>query len=232
MMRLKSKLLSLNATKTDKVKVYSPRNCEELRIPFKSDKTAKVVGKLASLPSPWQDDGPGDQADSRLVSGVLVENDFKLSLMDPEDLREYAGLMTTMITCRQRLRLSAAAPDLIRWALEATFAGVRDLAAASEHKGAEHHEKGDAPDQTGDEPIATFLVMDCVQVRYYASKDVVVEWEGNMLNDGVADAIMALLLGVEGSPAAVKSEFNERICPGPQTSACFKPTLACRLELR
>ncbi|OAR02186.1 hypothetical protein LLEC1_06778, partial [Akanthomyces lecanii] len=52
MMRLKSKLLSLNANKTVKVKVYSPRNTEELRIPFKADKIAKVVGKLASIPPP------------------------------------------------------------------------------------------------------------------------------------------------------------------------------------
>ena len=70
MMRLKSKLLSLNADKTTKVKVYSPRNCEELRIPFKADKIAKVVGKLASIPPPSSED------QSQLVTGVLVQNDF------------------------------------------------------------------------------------------------------------------------------------------------------------
>ena len=47
MMRLKSKLLSLNADKAVKVKVYTPANCDEVRIPFKKDKIAKVVGKLA-----------------------------------------------------------------------------------------------------------------------------------------------------------------------------------------
>jgi cleavage and polyadenylation specificity factor subunit 3 len=48
MTRLKSKLLSFNAQKTIPTKIYSPANCEELRIPFKTDKVAKVVGKLAS----------------------------------------------------------------------------------------------------------------------------------------------------------------------------------------
>lgn len=54
MMRLKSKLLSLNASlpASQKVKVFSPRNCEELRIPFKADKIAKVVGTLANIPPP------------------------------------------------------------------------------------------------------------------------------------------------------------------------------------
>jgi len=42
--RLKSALLSKNSDRKDKdkVKIYNPKNCEELRIPFKADKIAKV----------------------------------------------------------------------------------------------------------------------------------------------------------------------------------------------
>lgn len=122
MMRLKSKLLSLNADKTTKVKVYSPRNCEELRIPFKADKTAKVVGKLASIPPPTS---AANQ--SQLITGVLVQNDFKMSLMAPEDLREFAGLTTTTIVCKQRMTLSAAGIDLIKWALEGSFGSIDEM---------------------------------------------------------------------------------------------------------
>ncbi|KAB8437341.1 hypothetical protein FH972_025021 [Carpinus fangiana] len=45
MTRLKSKLLSLNAQKpmNQKTKVFSPANCEELYIPIRMDKTAKVM---------------------------------------------------------------------------------------------------------------------------------------------------------------------------------------------
>ena len=113
MMRLKSRLLALNADKISKVKVFSPRNCEELRIPFKADKTAKVVGKLASMPALNGSEG----SHAQLITGVLVQNDFKMSLMAPEDLREYAGLTTTTITCKQRMTLSTAGIDLIKWAL-------------------------------------------------------------------------------------------------------------------
>lgn len=50
--RLKSALLSKNSDKKDrdKVKIYSPKNCEELKIPFKGDKIAKVR-LYPSLPS-------------------------------------------------------------------------------------------------------------------------------------------------------------------------------------
>ena len=208
MMRLKSKLLSLNAAKTAKVKVYSPRNCEELRIPFKTDKTAKVVGKLAK---------PKDQLDPSagppLVTGVLVQNDFKLSLMAPEDLREYAGLNTTTITCKQRLTLSAAGIDLVKWALEGTFGTIEELPEMRREKngqlnGAESDVDGEHKQEEADEEVASlvaaYLVMGCVKVRYRTNGEVELEWDGNMLNDGIADSVMAVLFSVESSPAAVK----------------------------
>lgn len=207
MMRLKSKLLSLNASKTNKVKVYSPRNCEELRIPFKADKTAKVVGKLASIPPPIPGSRNGDQQEPQLVTGVLVQNDFKMSLMAPEDLREYAGLTTTTITCKQRLRLSAAGVDLIKWGLEGTFGGIEELPKIKSEQ-QENEENGQTMDLDGNSAktvVAAYLVMGCVTVRCFDGGELELEWEGNMLNDGIADAVMAVLLGIESSPAAVKS---------------------------
>ncbi|KAA8572610.1 hypothetical protein EYC84_003212 [Monilinia fructicola] len=212
MMRLKSKLLSLNADKTTKVKVFSPKNCDPLRIPFVTSKTAKVVGKLANNP-PLPDS-------TQLITGVLlVQNDFKMSLMAPEDLREYAGLTTTTITCKQRMTLSAAGIDLIRWALEGTFGKIDEL---PESRGQQKNSNGNgdthmngSSDEEADEEIANtnavtaYLVMGCVTVRYRSNGEVELEWEGNMLNDGIADAIMAVLYSVESSPAAVKQSASK-----------------------
>ena len=203
--RLKSKLLSLNADKTNKVKVFSPRNCEELRIPFQADKTAKVVGKLASIPPPSFD---SEDSQGHLITGVLVQNDFKMSLMAPEDLREYAGLTTTTITCKQRMTLSAAGIDLIRWALEGTFGSIEELpeSKTKDKLNGDTHMNGSS--EEADEEISNqstaYLVMGCVTVHYRNNGEVELEWEGNMLNDGIADAIMACLFSVESSPAAVK----------------------------
>ena len=52
--------------------------------------------------------------------------------------------------------------------------------------------------------IAAYLVMGCITVRYYSNGQAELEWEGNMLNDGIADSVMAVLFSVESSPAAVK----------------------------
>lgn len=225
MMRLKSKLLSLNQNKTVKVKVYSPKNCEELRIPFKQDKVAKVVGKLASIPPPKQLPTPED--DTRLITGVLVQNDFKLSLMAPEDLREYAGLTTTTMICKQRIQLSAAGIDLIKWGLEGTFGKIDELPemkvkpnatekngknedgdASAATNGDSQEEKDAATVEAADEElpqvVAAYLIMGCVTMRYRSNGEIELEWEGNLLNDSIADSVLTVLYSVESSPAAVK----------------------------
>lgn len=208
MMRLKSKLLSLNANKTVKVKVYTPANCDEVRIPFRKDKFAKVVGKLAEIAP------PSDQDDGQLMTGVLVQNGFDLSLMAPDDLREYAGLNTTTITCKQHLTLSSASMDLIRWALEGTFGAIEEIGGNTkqetkdETNGVEDGSKlkpEAADEEIPIEEARSFLVMGCVILRYHSrTREIELEWEGNMMNDGVADAVMAVLLTVESSPASVK----------------------------
>ena len=210
-MRLKSKLLSLNNDKATKAKIFSPANTEELRIPFKMDKTAKVVGQLANIPPPQSIE------DERLITGVLVQNDFKMSLMAPEDLREYAGLTTTTITCRQRLTLSAAGIDLIKWALEGTFGSIEDLGPKKPAPNGvevvngnnEHNSEEPVDEEVGHSPHpVAYLVMGCVIVRYENSGHVTVEWEGNIMNDGIADAVLAVLFTVESSPAAVKRKLD------------------------
>lgn len=221
MMRLKSKLLSLNTDKTNKVKVYSPANCEELKIPFKTDKTAKVVGKLAQIPPPHDP----DRDEPQVITGVLVQNDFKLSLMAPEDLREYAGLTTTTIMCKQRLTLSAAGIDLIKWALEGTFGAIEEVDMKSKQANGSATTNGHGGDSQDYEPAdyelppstqrAAFLIMGCVTVRYQNSGEVEIEWEGNVLNDGIADAVLAVLFTVESSPAAVKRELPTQHNPTP-----------------
>ncbi|WPH03292.1 Metallo-hydrolase/oxidoreductase [Acrodontium crateriforme] len=232
MARLKSRLLSLQ-----KMKVYSPQNCEELRIPFRRDKIARVVGRLANEvqpptalpPSPpaSSEDEEMDTGDvkrvkaekatgegvGQVISGVLVQNDFRLSLMAPEDLKEYAGLTTTTIVCRQHITLAAAGVDLIKWALEGTFGSVNTITSPSAETVNGKSEKVEDADEEvmrdDDEhkagPSTTFEVMgNAVRVICKPAGLVELEWYGNATNDSIADAVMAVLLTVESSPAAVR----------------------------
>ena len=175
--------------------------------------------------------------------------------MAPEDLREYAGLTTTTIVCKQRITLSAAGIDLIKWALEGTFGAIEEIGRTQKrvrNGAANSNGNGVACDEeVADEEIdyspypTAYLVMGCVIVRHQNSGEVEIEWEGNILNDGIADAILAVLFTVESSPAAVKRTglsityvfffmlTGYRIVPSPSPSPQSIPTQpSCQCDAR
>lgn len=157
------------------------------------------MGKLAQKPPPTV-----SLQKDQLLTGVLVQNDFKLSLMAPDDLREYAGLTTTVVTCRQKVPMSVAGVGLVRWSLEGMFGAVVN---AEDEDDDDDGGDEDDEDMYGGEKTRltgrTFRVMDCVTVRCMNGY-VELEWVGNVLNDGIADAVLAILMTLESSPAAVK----------------------------
>ena len=147
--------------------------------------------------------------------------------MAPDDLREYAGLTTTVITCKQRIPMYAAGLDLIRWSLEGMFGAVVNMedgftddvptkVEEPEEDDEYDPEKDIASDGDDDEAMdgnkekytgKTFRIMDCITVR--CRKGCVdLEWVGNILNDGVADAVVAILMNLECSPAAIKRDIH------------------------
>ncbi|KAI9672258.1 MAG: endoribonuclease ysh1 [Alyxoria varia] len=255
MTRLKSKLLSLNTNKpqNQKTKIYSPANCSELHIPLRTEKTAKIVGKLADrlkIPTPLTHPPSLDEKDMLMTdseekttaatqangttattasssgidepqiitNAVLVQNDLKYSLMLPEDLREFAGLNTTMITCRHKMTLASASLELIRWALEGVFGGVEILSVDVEKSegnaaGRLENETPTPPkagieyepaDEEIDRSEVRLRVMDTIVIIYRNRGEMEIEWEANMMNDTLADTVIGVLLEVESSPASVK----------------------------
>ena len=227
MTRFKSKLLSLNATKELKTKVFTPANCEQLTIPFVKDKIVKVVGRLARESHP-----PSTSNDNQVISGVLVRNEeHSMSLMDPADLPEYAGLPITRLGERVHVNLGIGA-ELIKYGLSGYFGHVEELPATSSNgtsplssppsssdtsavvngTSTRHPNGLSSPHPLFEDrgQLATFLVMDTVLV--YAKRDGSVElsWEGNMTSDSVADAVLGCLSELAMSPAGLKGSVATR----------------------
>uniref|UniRef100_A0A060T2H7 Endoribonuclease YSH1 n=1 Tax=Blastobotrys adeninivorans TaxID=409370 RepID=A0A060T2H7_BLAAD len=174
--RLKSALLSKYTSRkgTDQeVKIYNPKNCVEVELPFKTAKVARVTGVLADKP-------PNE---GQLVTGVLVEKDFHLSLLHVNDLREYSGITTSVVTEKQTVTVDAG-PDLVRYHLEQMFGEVEVLS-----------------DETDE--ILVIMIMNAVRLEHSGNKSTI-EWIGNVMTDAIADSVLAVLLSVDSSPASVK----------------------------
>ncbi|KAF5351858.1 hypothetical protein D9756_007708 [Leucocoprinus leucothites] len=133
----------------------------------------KAIGTLADKPPQTND----------VISGLLVAKDYSYTLLDPRDLRDFAGLTTCSVTQRQRIVLGVGW-ELVRWHLEGMFGTV---------------EEG-----LGKDGVPTMRVMGVVDVKHTEEHELTLEWESSSSNDMIADSTLALITSIDSSPASVK----------------------------
>ncbi|KAH9942274.1 mRNA 3'-end-processing protein YSH1 [Epithele typhae] len=171
--RLKAAMQDRYRSRDEEVKIHMPRNLETLELTFRSERVAKAIGTLAAKPPQ-----PG-----ATVSGLLVAKDYSYTLLDPRDLRDFAGLTTCAVTQRQTVALGVGW-ELVRWHLEGMYGTV---------------EVG--LDKDG---VPTMRVMGAVDVKMTKEQELTLEWDSSASNDMIADSTLALINGIDSSPASVK----------------------------
>lgn len=60
-----------------------------------------------------------------MISGLLVAKDYSYTLLDPRDLRDFAGLSTCTVTQRQKIVLGVGW-SLVRWHLEGMYGSIEE----------------------------------------------------------------------------------------------------------
>ncbi|WWD16619.1 endoribonuclease YSH1 [Kwoniella shandongensis] len=117
------------------------------------------------------------------VKGLLVSKDFSYTLLDPKDLRDFTGLTTSTIVQKQSIPIGVDW-SVVRWHLEGMYGEVEE---GQDEKGR-----------------ATLTIMNAVQVVQMSNTVVELQWSSSSSNDMIADSALAVLLGIDGSPATVK----------------------------
>jgi cleavage and polyadenylation specificity factor subunit 3 len=121
MEKLKKALIGQYEDNTDyNIQVYNPRNTQPVELYFRGEKSAKVIGKLASNTIPKTD---------TQISGILVKKNFKYHLMSPQDLPNYTDLAISTISQRQSIPYKSQ-PQLILNSLQKLFGNLKTSAAA------------------------------------------------------------------------------------------------------
>lgn len=124
-----------------------------------------------------------------------------MNVMSPDDLNEFGGgLLTTVLTQRQSVPFRAAL-SLLKWHLEMMFGDIHETELSAESKG------------------TVIRILDTVDIKQINDKpnQITLEWVGNAMNDMVADSVLAVILGIESSPASVKGTCA---CMDHDTSSC------------
>ncbi|KAK2467875.1 hypothetical protein APHAL10511_000170 [Amanita phalloides] len=171
--RLRAAMQMRFKERDEDVKIHTPRNLETLQLSFRGERVAKAIGTLADKPPQSND----------VLSGLLVAKDYSYTLLNPRDLRDFAGLSTCTVTQRQKIALNVGW-ELVRWHLEGMYGNVEE-----------------GVDKDG---IPTMRVMGILDVKLSQEHELTLEWESSASNDMIADSTLSLVTGIDKSPASVK----------------------------
>lgn len=183
--RLKQKLVSFFADRN--TKLYTPKNCQSVEMPFNVEKMAKTIGRLAErIPE-----------DGEHVSGLLVKKGFSYQIIAPDDLHVFSQLSTANVTQRITIPYSGAF-GVIKHRLKQIYESVES-----------------STDEESEVP--TLRVHERVTVRQDSENHLSLQWTADPISDMVSDSVVALVLNasrempkvvVETEP--VKDEAEEQ----------------------
>lgn len=197
--------------------VDNPANTEKVELYFRGEKMAKVVGKAAAE----------HPRDGQKVSGILIRRNFAYNIIAPDDMTKLTDLTSSTITQRQALYYPNTFALLehclgLMYGPTVRVGGRRRRAeqGVGGRVGEEEEAEEDAPSPLADAPspgapvddhehLPALMVMDKVRVIHdEQNQRVLLEWVASAENDIWADSVLATVLNIDASPAAVKHSMG------------------------
>ncbi|PVU89408.1 hypothetical protein BB561_005371 [Smittium simulii] len=178
MNRLKAALVSKFTEKEISMNIYTPKNTESVKMYFRGEKMARLMGEMAVEQVPQ----------NKIIEGVLVQRNYKYNLYSSIDLKEFEGISEVPI--KQTIKIPYHNTiSLLLFHLQSMYGHIETSLKSGEIL-------GDA---------VKINVFESVDLKYSKNNNEVnINWFSSTLNDMVADSVMALLLNIDCSPVSVK----------------------------
>lgn len=179
MMKLKIKLTEEYEDDPEgQIGVYNPPNCEKIRLYFRGEKVAKVVGLLA-------EEAP---VSNKELSGVLIKRNFSYQIMSPEDIAKHTDLTVSDIVQRQAIKFTSSIEALQYYMLQLT-----EDCKIIEHK---------LTDGSLAMGLKVFGKIKLIKISTAGSGSqsnnvLLIEWSAGPVADMLADACLAITLRVD-----------------------------------
>jgi len=213
MSRLKGALVERYSGKNN-TQILTPKNCQTIRLRFRAEKTAKVIGSLADqsikkvkreeneeeegkgkVGAEDGDSGVCQPSEGEVVSGLIIEKNFVHHIIAPQDLRTYTQLSVSTVT--QRLSVSFHRPfSLLKSYLSGIFEDVRSTTIEEKEALVVRTAK---PQRTSSSvsPSSSYEVS---IITTNNSNNVQLVWLANPVTDMLADSLISFLLQLETNP--------------------------------
>lgn len=199
------------------IAISTPRNCQTVEIEFRTEKTAKIIGKLTKSNSELLEDEdlkalqPALE-DGDIVSGLIVRKDFNDRILAVEDLPLYTPLST--MTINQSLKVPFHHTfETLKHFLGQIYEIEDDIVELRVDEMQNDLVSGDIRE------FKSLVVLDVVTVIYRvdpqcsSESHIQLEWESNPVSDMVCDSIVSLLLSIDESPGTAKCKIFTQSFP-------------------
>lgn len=177
--------------------ITMPPNLQTVSLKFARRRSAKVMGSLAIKES--------EPKEGEAVQGVLVTHNFTSKIVKPEDLATYTPLRTGFISSKLHVPF-AGSIETLRLFITEMFANVTENESEEDGK------------------QCTLFSLHQNKVSVLLGKNegaAVVEWEASPAGDVIADALVALIMHAQSSPASIR--LTSKPCRHPRASEEEKP---------
>eukprot|EP00818_Percolomonas_sp_WS_P005200 CAMPEP_0117448304 /NCGR_PEP_ID=MMETSP0759-20121206/7330_1 /TAXON_ID=63605 /ORGANISM="Percolomonas cosmopolitus, Strain WS" /LENGTH=722 /DNA_ID=CAMNT_0005240683 /DNA_START=418 /DNA_END=2586 /DNA_ORIENTATION=+ len=190
--------------KNENFNVYTPGNCTSVKISFKREKIAKVLGSLAS----------SAPSNGTQVSGVLLQKDFQHHLVAPEDLRLYSDI--NCATVFQKLHVPLPQPTVSTskdaealaqyWKAKiekkyqpVEIVSINPQKQMTDFKHEKNEDEMEDEETTEESKIFALNIANCLQLVLDPKKldEAFLEWTTGAKNDLLVNGVLHLLLGNE-----------------------------------
>ena len=180
------------------LEILTPENCDSVQLHFSGEKVAKIVGQAARK---------RPKAGAPL-SGLIIRKDFNDLIMTGADLSNYSHLSTTSILQTQVIPFTgtfALAAHYLASLFDPVTLNLIDPSSSSSSSSSSKKGKEEALSTAPTASSSQVLIHDAVSLSHNADASTIsVSWASSAVNDMLADAVVAILVGIAANPSAIK----------------------------
>eukprot|EP01091_Cochliopodium_minus_P003871 TRINITY_DN13824_c0_g1_i1.p1 TRINITY_DN13824_c0_g1~~TRINITY_DN13824_c0_g1_i1.p1 ORF type:complete len:798 (-),score=235.32 TRINITY_DN13824_c0_g1_i1:42-2435(-) len=189
MLKLKKSLDEIHKEREQMTQIFTPKNCETVKLTFVQQKIAKSIGKSSGNFNP--------QVEGFKLSGLLVKKEFDLRIMSAEDLSNYTMIKTSIVNQKLVVPYHSTIPHLFsvlhQMYDEITFTFPNSNQVLSSEK---MHLLSNNVNCLF---VSKSLIIEN-KIASFSPPALILKWKSNPITDLIADSVAAIVINIHSHP--------------------------------
>ena len=189
MLKLKKSLDEFHKENNRAIQIFTPKNCEIVKLTFTSQKFAKCMGTASKI---FEDNLEGSK-----LSGLLVKREFDLRIMAPEDLINYTNIHTVSINQKLVVPYHSTIPHLY-YVLQQMYDEICFTFPSSNQ--VISSDKSHLISNNVNSILVSKSLLIENKIHSFTPPALILKWSSNPITDLIADSVAAIVINIHSHP--------------------------------